>query len=123
MDRQMLVLFAAFEALPFMKTGGLGDVAGSLPIALKKEDCDVRVILPKFASIPWEYQEKMEHVTDFYVQLGWRSLYCGIEKLEYKGLIWYFLDNEFYFKRDGAYGYFDDGERIAFFAKALVESI
>ena len=121
--RKLGVLFAAFEAVPFMKTGGLGDVAGSLPQALVKENCDIRVIMPKFGGIPQQYKDQMTHVTEFYVPLGWRNQYCGIEKLTHKGVIYYFVDNEYYFNRGGAYGYFDDGERIAFFSKALVEAI
>ena len=121
--RKMGVLFAAFEAVPFMKTGGLGDVAGSLPQALSKENCDVRVIIPKFGAIPQQYKDQMRYVCHFYVPLGWRAQYCGIEMLEHKGVIYYFVDNEYYFNRGGAYGYFDDGERIAFFAKSVVECI
>ena len=123
MRRKIRVLFAAFEAVPFMKTGGLGDVAGSLPPALKEAGCEVRVMIPKFGTIPEEYKSKMVPVTEFQVSLGWRSLYCGIEKLQYKGVTWYFVDNEYYFKREKANGYFDDGERIAFFSKAVVESL
>ena len=123
MRRKIRVLFAAFEAVPFMKTGGLGDVAGSLPPVLKAAGCEVRVMLPKFGTIPEEYKEKMTHVTEFQVHLGWRTLYCGVDKLQYKGVTWYFLDNEYYFKREKAYGYFDDGERIAFFSRAIVESL
>ncbi|MGM9521816.1 MAG: glycogen synthase GlgA [Oscillospiraceae bacterium] len=119
----MRVLFAAFEAVPFMKTGGLGDVGGSLPQALKEAGCEVRVMIPKFMTIPEAYKNQMTHVTDFRVNLGWRNLYCGVEKLTYKGVIYYFLDNEYYFMRDKAYGYYDDGERIAFFSKAIVESL
>lgn len=123
MKRNVRVLFATYEAAPFLKIGGLGDVAGSLPLALKENHCDVRVILPKFSMIPSEYLEQMRHVGEFQVPLGWRQQYCGIEELQYKGITWYFVDNEYYFKRDGVYGYFDDGERIAFFSKALVEAI
>lgn len=123
MKRDVRVLFAAYEATPFMKMGGLGDVAGSLPIALQDQHCDVRVILPKFSTMPSEYYAKMEHVCEFQVPLGWRQLYCGVESLQYKGITWYFIDNEYYFKREAAYGYFDDGERVAFFSKAIVEAI
>ena len=123
MRRKLRVLFTAFEAIPFMKTGGLGDVAGSLPKALKEVDCEIRVMIPKFYTIPEEYKEKMTHVADFYVNLGWRNLYCGIEQLKHNGVIYYFVDNEYYFYRENAYGYFDDGERIAFFSKAIVESL
>ena len=117
------VLFAAFEATPFLKTGGLGDVAGSLPRALKKKGFDVRVVLPKLAVIPEKYKKKMTYITHFYFPLGWRSAYCGIETYTYKGIIYYFIDNESYFKRDGIYGYFDDGERVAYFSKAICEII
>ena len=119
----MRVLFAASEAVPFVKTGGLGDVAGSLPRALNAAGADVSVILPKYGSIPQEYQDQMRHVAEFYVPLAWRNDYCGIEKLTYKGVTFYFVDNEAYFKRDGIYGYFDDGERYAFFSKAICEAI
>ncbi len=123
MRRKLRVLFAAFEAVPFMKTGGLGDVGGSLPQALKAAGCECRVMIPKFMTIPEEFKSKMTHVADFYVSLGWRNVYCGIEKLTYKGVVYYFVDNEYYFNRERAYGYFDDGERIAYFSKAVVESL
>jgi starch synthase len=106
-----------------MKTGGLGDVGGSLPQALKKAGCDIRVMIPKFMTMPEEYKAQLTHVTDFRVSLGWRNLYCGIEQLTYKGVTYYFVDNEYYFNREMAYGYFDDGERVAFFSKAIVESL
>ncbi len=123
MKEKLQVLFAAFEAVPFMKTGGLGDVAGSLPKALLAKGVDVRVIIPKFKTIPEEYTSKFTHVTDFYLPLGWRNAYCGIEQLVHDGVTYYFVDNESYFYRDNAYGYFDDGERIAYFSKAIVECI
>ncbi len=119
----MNVLFATFEAIPFVKTGGLGDVGGTLPKALQAAGADIRVILPKFATIPQEFLDKMTHLTDFPLLLSWRSQYCGIEKLEYDGITWYFVDNEYYFGRSYPYGFFDDGERIAFFAKAVCECI
>ena len=103
--KKIRVLFAAFEAVPFMKTGGLGDVAGSLPQALLQEGIEARVMLPKFRTIPENYRRKMTHVTEFNVNLGWRNLYCGVEKLRHKGVVYYFIDNEFYFGRDRAYGY------------------
>lgn len=121
--RKLNVLFAASEAYPFMKTGGLGDVAGSLPKALQNDGVEVRVIIPKYRDIPQEYKDQMEHVCDFYMPLGWRNVFCGIEKITYQGVIYYFVDNEYYFNRGGAYGYFDDGERIAFFSKAIVECL
>lgn len=117
------ILFAAFEAVPFIKTGGLGDVAGSLPGALNRLGADVRLIMPKFASIPQKYKDQMVHVADFYMPLGWRSQFVGIETLTYKGVIVYFIDNEYYFNRDQAYGYYDDGERVAYFSRAVLESL
>ena len=121
--RKIKILFAAAEAVPFAKTGGLGDVAGSLPRELRHVGAKVSVILPKYGSIPEEYKAAMKHVADFYVPLAWRNVYCGIEKLTYLGLDFYFVDNEDYFKRDALYGYFDDGERFAFFSKAICEAI
>lgn len=121
--RKLRVMLAFFEAVPFMKTGGLGDVGGALPKALKSVGIEARAILPKFQGIPEEYRQKMKHVCDFRVDLGWRNLYCGIEKLIHEGVTYYFVDNEFYFLRDKAYGYFDDGERVAFFAKAVCECL
>ena len=123
MRRKPRVLFAIFEAEPFLKTGGLGDVGGALPPVVKKAGCEIRVIMPKFGVIDEKYKAKMKHETDFYLDLGWRRLYCGIEKMTYKGVVYYFVDNEYYFRRDSAYGYYDDGERIAFFSKAVTECI
>lgn len=123
MKRKPRVLFAAFEAEPFFKTGGLGDVGGCLPPALKKAGCEIRLIMPKFSAIDKKYTSRMTHVADFYLDLGWRKQYCGIEKLTKNGVVCYFVDNEYYFKRDSAYGYDDDGERIAFFAKAVVDCL
>ena len=123
MKQKLNVLFAAFEAVPFMKTGGLGDVAGSLPRALRQAGCEARVILPKFGTIPQQYREQMAPIASFTLRLGWRELYCGIETLTHQGVPYYFVDNEFYFKREHIYGYGDDGERIAFFSKAVVEAI
>ena len=121
--RKIRVLFATSEAVPFVKTGGLADVAGSLPRALKHAGARVAVILPKYSAIPQEYQDQMRHVADFTVPLSWRNDYCGIERLTLQGLDFYFVDNESYFKRDGLYGHFDDGERFAFFSKAVCEAI
>ena len=117
------VLFCAFEAEPFVKTGGLGDVAGSLPIYAKNEDYDVRVILPKLSAIPEQFRAAMQPVTSFEVELSWRRQYCGLLSLEHRGVTFYFLDNEYYFKRANDYGEYDDGERIAFFSKAILEAI
>lgn len=121
--KKLHVLCATPECVPFVKTGGLADVAGALPRALKRLGTRVSVILPKYSAIPWEYVSKMEHIAEFYVPLSWRYEYCGLEKLRYKGVEYYFIDNEHYFKRDGIYGFFDDGERFAFFSKAICEAI
>lgn len=123
MENKLKVLFAGFEGDPFIKTGGLGDVIGSLPSALTQADCDVRVVLPKLAVIPEKYTSQMRFVCDFTVPLAWRRQYCGLYALEHKGITFYFLDNEYYFGRPSVYGYEDDGERIAFFAKAVCEAI
>ncbi len=114
------VLYVASEAVPFVKTGGLGDVAGSLPQALKKQDVDVRVILPKYAAIPDEYRNRMEHVYHGEIPVAWRQKYVGVDKLEYEGVTWYFIDNEEYFGRDGFYGYDDDAARFSFFCRAVL---
>ena len=117
------ILFAAFEASPFIKTGGLGDVAGALPAHLKNDEFDCRVILPLLSSIPEEYRSRMKYVTNYEVQLGWRSQYCGLFTLMKGGVKYYFLDNEYYFKRGQVYGEFDDAERVAFFSKAVLEAV
>ncbi len=119
--RKLRVMMALFEASPFLKTGGLGDVGGSLPGALKRVGIEARAVLPKFKTIPEQYRSKMKFVTSFNVPLGWRNLYCGLWELKWDGTVYYFLDNEYYFGRDRAYGYYDDGERIAFFSKAVCE--
>lgn len=122
-DKKMQVVFASAEAAPFVKTGGLGDVAGSLPRALVAAGADVTVMVPKYGTIASEYTDRMEHVADFYVSLGWRNEYCGLERLVIDGVTYLFIDNERYFKRDYPYGFFDDGERFAFFSKAVTESL
>ncbi len=119
----MKVLMAAAEGVPFAKTGGLADVIGSLPQALKEQGVDVRVIMPKYGEIPQRFKDEMKYVTDFPVQVGWRSQYCGIETLDYEGVTFYFIDNEFYFRRPGLYGHGDDGERFSFFGRAVLETI
>ena len=111
----MKVLFAASEANPFIKTGGLGDVMGALPKSLNKIGVDVRVVLPKYKNIKDEFKQKLQFIKWFTVPVGWRNQYCGIFQYKYQGVIYYFIDNEYYFNRDGLYGYFDDGERFAFF--------
>lgn len=119
----MKILFTASEAYPFIKTGGLGDVAYALPKALTDAGADIRVILPKYISIPEAYKKNMTTIATFNVQVGWRSQYCGLQYLEYNGVKFYFIDNEYYFKRDGCYGYYDDAERFCFFSKAVLEAI
>ncbi|QHW34332.1 glycogen synthase GlgA [Paenibacillus rhizovicinus] len=119
----MKLLFAASEAVPLVKTGGLADVAGALPKALQAKGADVRVILPKYGSIPAEYAERFETIATFTVRLGWRDQYCGLMKAEIDGIIYYVIDNEFYFKRSGLYGYDDDAERFVFFCYAVIESL
>lgn len=118
---EMKVLFVASEVVPFIKTGGLADVAYALPKRLKEQNVDIRVVLPKYSAIPEEYKEKMEFVTDFEVKIGWRNQFVGIEKLELDGVQFYFIDNKYYFERHGIYGHYDDGERFSYFSKAVLE--
>ena len=122
-SKKMQIVFASAECAPFVKTGGLGDVAGSLPAALVRAGAEVIVMVPKYATIKDEYKAQMEHFADFYVSLSWRNEYCGLEKLEHDGVTYMFVDNEHYFARDYPYGFFDDGERFAFFSKAITESL
>ena len=122
-SKKMQIVFASAECAPFVKTGGLGDVAGSLPAALVRAGAEVIVMVPKYATIKDEYKAQMKHFADFYVSLGWRNEYCGLEKLEHDGVTYMFIDNERYFARDYPYGFFDDGERFAFFSKAITESL
>ena len=122
-SKKMQIVFASAECAPFVKTGGLGDVAGSLPAALVRAGAEVIVMVPKYATIKDEYKAQMEHFSDFYVSLGWRNEYCGLEELEHDGVTYMFIDNERYFARDYPYGFFDDGERFAFFSKAITESL
>lgn len=116
----MNVLYVASEAVPFAKTGGLADVAGSLPQALKFEDVDIRVILPKFGKIPDEFKNNMEHIYDGELNVAWRSKFVGVDKYEYNGVTYYFVDNQEYFDREGFYGYDDDAERFSFFCRAVL---
>jgi starch synthase len=117
------VLFTVSECVPFIKSGGLADVAGSLPKELRRLGTDVRVIMPKYGSISEEFKQEMKRVAEFTVQVGWRNQYCGIEELSYNGITFYFVDNEQYFNRDHLYGYFDDGERFAFFNHAVLQGL
>ncbi len=119
----MKVLFAVSEAFPFAKSGGLADVAYSLPKALRKLGIDVRVIMPKYGDISSDFSTKMKHLCHFTVPVGWRNQYCGIEYLNLDDVPFYFIDNEYYFKRPGYYGYYDDGERFSFFSRAVCEAV
>ena len=116
----MKILYVASEAVPFAKTGGLADVAGSLPQALLAEGHDVRVIMPKFGKIAEEYRNAMEHVYDGEIHVAWRQKFVGLDKYEHKGVTYYFVDNEEYFNREGFYGYDDDAERFSFFSRAVL---
>ena len=117
------ILYAGAEVMPFAATGGLGDVLGSLPAAVKRKnpDCDVRVVMPLYGQIKAEWRDKMTFVKYLMVPLSWRSLYCGIFALEKDGVTFYFLDNEYYFKRNALYGSYDDAERFSFFSVAVLE--
>ena len=117
------ILYAGAEVMPFAATGGLGDVLGSLPAAVKRKnpDCDVRVVMPLYGQIKAEWRDKMTFVKYLMVPLAWRSLYCGIFSIEKDGVTFYFLDNEYYFKRNALYGSYDDAERYAFFSVAILE--
>ncbi|MCR4442658.1 MAG: glycogen synthase GlgA [Peptococcaceae bacterium] len=119
----MKVLFAAAEGAPFAKSGGLGDVIGSLPRALQAKKVEARVIMPLYGNVPAAYRRKMKELGALTVPVSWRKQYCGINALHFEGITWYFLDNEYYFKREGLYGYGDDAERFAFFSRAVLESL
>lgn len=117
----MNVLLVASEAHPFIKTGGLGDVMGALPQSLIDIGIDVRVVIPKYKEIKDEFKGKLKFIKWFMVRVGWRNQYCGIYEYKNKGVTYYFLDNEYYFNRDGVYGHYDDGEKFAFFDRAVIE--
>lgn len=119
----MKILYVASECTPFIKSGGLADVAGSLPQGIKKQGHDIRVVLPFYSSIPDKHKEDLKEVVKFKIDLGWRSQYVGVLEKEYNGITYYFIDNEYYYKRDGLYGYYDDGERYIFFSKAIAMMI
>ncbi|MBO4693591.1 MAG: glycogen synthase GlgA [Clostridia bacterium] len=119
----MKVLFAASEALPFAMSGGLADVAGALPKALRRRLIGCRVIMPLYSSISEELKEKMKFICHITVPVSWRRQYCGIFEAHIDGMIYYLIDNQYYFKRDGLYGYYDDAERYAFFSRAVLEVI
>ena len=112
----MKVLFVSSEVYPFAKTGGLADVAYALPKMLGKLGVDVRVIMPKYSCIVDEYKSSLIHLMDYEVSVGWRRQYCGLQYLRYNDIPMYFVDNEYYFKRESMYGFFDDGERFSFSA-------
>ncbi len=117
----MKILFAASEVAPFVKTGGLADVAGSLPAALAAHGHDVRVILPLYSNINESWRDQMTFVKHFHFPLSWRNSYCGLFQLKLGNVLYYFVDNEYYFKRHSLYGHFDDGERFAYFSRAVIE--
>lgn len=119
----MKVLYVASEALPFVASGGLADVAGSLPVALRKRLVGCRVCIPMYDSIPQELKDTMRFVTSLSVPVAWRRQYCGVFEAHRDGVIYYLLDNQYYFKRDGIYGHYDDAERFAFFARAVLEML
>lgn len=120
-EKKFKVLFVSPEVAPFIHTGGLGEVSYALPVALAEKNVDIRVILPLYSAISEEYKKRMKYIGNTYVNLAWRYQYAGVFELKKDGVIYYFIDNEFYFKRDGIYGHFDDGERFAFFSKAVLE--
>lgn len=122
-EKTMNILFCTSECYPFLKTGGLGDVASSLPRSLNQKGVDVRVILPYYASIPEHFKNDAQRIAQFNVPVGWRNQYAGLMYLFFEGVHYYFIDNEYYFKRDGSYGYYDDGERFSYFCRAVLESI
>ena len=116
------ILFVASEARPFIATGGLADVIGSLPKALASDpNYDIRVVLPLYADIKPEWRRKMSYLGNIYVPLAWRNQYCGVFTCVQDGVTFYFIDNEYYFKRSGCYGYYDDGERFAYFSRSVLE--
>ena len=123
-EKKKIVFFGS-EAAPFIATGGLADVLGSLPKALaKNKDNDVSVILPLYGNISLEYKSQFKFLTNYNVSVGWRWQYCGVFFFEYEGVKFYFIDNEYYFRREGnIYGFYDDGERFAFFSRAALDAL
>ena len=119
----MKVLYAVSEAKPFIASGGLGDVAGSLPAALRKRLIGCRIVMPLYEGIPEKYRNEMRFVTHITIPVAWRRQYCGIFEAKFNGVICYFIDNQYYFKRQGIYGHYDDAERFAFFSRAVLEII
>ncbi len=121
----MRVLYCTSESNPFAGSGGLADVAGagSLPKALKDKGVDCRIVMPLYGDIAQNLKDQMNYITNFTVPVGWRSQYCGVFEAHYNGIIYYFIDNEYYFKRSGLYGFYDDAERFAFFSRAIMEML
>ena len=119
----MKILYATSEAVPFCKTGGLADVAGSLPPALAAEGAEIAVVLPLYQRVKERFGDQLKFECYDYVDLAWRHSYCGLFSLEREGVTWYFLDNEQYFRRPELYGYMDDGERFGFFSRAVVRML
>ena len=117
----MKVLYAVSEAKPFIASGGLGDVAGSLPAALRRRLIGCRLVMPLYEGIPQKFRDEMQFITHITVPVAWRRQYCGVFELKYNGVICYFIDNQYYFKRQGIYGHYDDAERFAFFSRAVLE--
>ena len=119
----MKVLFCTSEAKPFAASGGLGDVAGSLPQALRQRMIGCRVVMPLYGDIPQSLRDTMHYITSFTVPVSWRHQYCGVFEARYNGVLYYFIDNEYYFKRNGLYGFYDDAERFCFFSRACLEML
>lgn len=119
----MKILYAASEAVPFCKTGGLADVAGSLPPALAEQGAETAVILPLYRRVREKFADQLTFLCYDYVDLAWRHTYCGLFSMKKDGVTWYFLDNEQYFDRPELYGYVDDGERFGFFSRAVVKML
>lgn len=117
------ILFAGAEVMPFAATGGLGDVLGSLPAALSARGLDVRVVMPLYSAVGEKYRSEMKKEAEFILQLAWRQQYCGVYSIRKDDVTYYFIDNEYYFAREGLYGHYDDGERYAYFCTALLEML
>lgn len=119
----MRILYCASEANPFCGSGGLADVAGSLPHTLNRKGQDCRIVVPLYGSMPYDLRCQLQYITNFWVPVGWRSQYCGLFWAQWNGCTYYFIDNEYYFNRDNLYGYYDDAERFAFFSRAIMEML
>ena len=119
----MKVLFVTSEAQPFAASGGLADVSGSLPQALRRRLIGTRIVMPLYDEIPQNLKDEMRFITSLSVPVAWRRQYCGVFEARWGGVIYYFLDNQYYFKRSGLYGHYDDAERFAFFSRAVLEML